>query len=152
MLFIPMIILNIPLQECVIRPNGNGGLKRIAEAEEYIRSIMPGRGRLLSFNTELGIGSPLSVLPRYELCKFTYFPQMESTRAEKLKLLNFDRLKRDIGKRRAEVLCYTPFMLSAMTQHKREVIVELIRRNYRVRKIIPQYGQFFENLVICTRR
>jgi hypothetical protein len=152
MLFIPMIILNIPLQECVIRLNGDGSLKRITEADEYIRSIVPVRGRLLSFNTELGIGSPLSVLPRYELCKFTYFPRMESTVAEKLKLLNFDRLKYDIGTRRAEVLCYTPFLLSAMTQHKREVIVELIRKNYRVRKIIPQYGQFFENLVICTRR
>ncbi len=150
-----MALIAMPGQQWEVRLNGDGTTRKIAEVVQIVRQHSKPGDSLLSFNSELAVESGLKALPGYNLGRFGYFPDMPDDRAARLHALNFNRLYRDIGEGRGEILCTSSRELSGMAQGSAERFDQLkaaMERNYEQKGVVTRYGQFSEDIFILSRK
>ena len=151
LLFCALLIIPMPLQDFVIKFNGNGSIGKTMEAAQIIRRNSTRGDTILSFYGDLATETGLTVLPGYEQNEFSYFPNMSNERSLKLKTTNLPKLIDDLQSKKAHIVCITNDSFSKMTLNNPAImrqIKNILAANYQLVGKVTQYGQFFEDLYI----
>lgn len=146
--YLVIAFLNMPYQEYVISWNGDGGPVRMHQAVKLIKGITKAGDNVITCNHELAVEANLAVLPGYEIAEFSYSPGMSRAQAKKLNMVYPGKLREDIEARKADIICLTPRDIVMLGQGSAKELEAIFLNNYDVRYVIPQYGQFFQDLYV----
>jgi hypothetical protein len=145
-------LATMPLQECPIDVKGAGSPARSVEARRILRQLAVPGDRLLTFQTELSLGTGLSLLPGLEMSEFSFFPSMSDGRARHLHVVNRRGLREALSGRAARFLCFTPRDFVIMAAGDDAELRSLIDESYEFLTSVESYGQFSEPLIIARAR
>jgi hypothetical protein len=148
--------------QSMLVPRGPAQQERDAGA--IIRSYMGPDDRLLAFDTTLAIDSGRTLMPGLEMDMFSYWPHMSDADAESKRTWTESRLLGAIGSAQPKVIALTAFDLTSgvgPTLHQPPAntpfvplplnVLPQIAAHYTVKNVIPDFGQFKDNLYILVR-
>jgi len=146
--YLTVAFLSMSYQEYVIRWNGNGAPPRMYQAVKFIRSIARPGDRIITCHHEIAVESNLTVLSGYEMAEFSYSPGMSDAQAQKLNMVYPKRIRQDIEEQNADIICLSPRDIILLGRGYLRELEQGLMRNYNIVAMVPQYGQFFQDLYI----
>ncbi len=118
----------------------------IRGAAHYLRSLLPLDSRLLTFDTHLALEAGMEVPPGYEMSIFGYRPTFTTAQADRLRVINNDKLLVDL-QQPAPAVALTTFDIDLL-YGDRERLLNALQHSYRWVKTIPGIGPFDDDLRI----
>ncbi len=131
----------------------------LQKAGDQIRAQLGVDDLLLTQDTYLAIEAGASVPHGLEMGPFSYYPEMERARAEKLNLLNQEMLVEFLVEAPASVAAFSGYGLTIASPEIREIsskdwkaLRAVLEMNYTKTSEIPNFGQAHTTLEVFKRR
>jgi len=134
-------------------------LIRLREAGRWIRENSSPGDLLLTQDTYLAVEAGRQVPHGLELGPFSYYPDWDSARAEKLKVLNRESMLNLLEKTRAPVAAFSGYGLSIrspevepLSREEQARLLIALDTRYETARIMEHFGQAHTTLQLMTRR
>ena len=146
-------LAGMPWQEYVVNLRGVGAPGKVAEATAKLNLLPRGNGQILTLAPELAVSTQRKLIPGYEMGAFSYFPRMDDTRAEQVRVVNAARLERDLTAQRASILALTTDAMYVFARGlEPDRLVHLITSHYNLVGTVEGYGQYSEVLYLFAEK
>lgn len=134
-------------------------LQQLRAAAEYIRQNSPSGSVLLTQDTYLAVESGRAVPPGMEMGPFCYYPNLSRTQAEKLNLLNQERLTETLEQSDAPLAAFSGYGLAIespaiarVSDADTLIFEQLLDRRYEATEEFEHFGQAHTLLSIFRKR
>lgn len=134
-------------------------LQLLQETAGKIRETKPQAKELLTTETYLAIESRLEIPRGMEMGPFSYFPDLDMEKAERLNVLNTERLLKTIRNSSAPVAAISGYSftiespyITPTPQNPLNTFYKTFEENYQIQAVIENFGQGHTSLYIALPR
>jgi len=140
-------------------------IAQLRDAARYVQAAVEPDEQIVTFSTYIAIEADREVAPGLETSWFSLFPAFSDERARELKVVNVALFNEALRDNRTTCVLLTDFDMKLLAQaQEREIppgrplaetdlfaLLDDLRGNYTLAKIVPSFGQWHDHLYILLR-
>jgi hypothetical protein len=157
LLFATAVAVSILFQEFPVVSDEGGAWGQYQEAVREVTELTDnGAKTILTFSPELAAETSAVLISGYEMGMFSYFPNFSDADAARLRIVNKEKLLKDVETAAADIVCLTGhnivIMLADGDPSQYKGLFSRIQNNYVLHAKVTKYGQFRDTLFVFAKR